>query len=146
MTATNHALSGAIIVTIISVPVIGLPLAFLSHFALDSLPHYGAPYGARSRFTVTVWAVDAVTLAVLFGLLVFSSNWLALIGALVAISPDTAWVYRFVIDEKFGKLAPKPANKFNQFHSGIQKYEFKEGIGIEVIWTVIFGLVLLNLL
>jgi len=146
MTATNHALTGAIIVTITSVPIVGVPLAFLSHFVLDSLPHYGAPYGTRSRFSTTVWGVDAVTLAVLFVLLVFSSSWLALIGALVAISPDTAWVYRFVIDEKFGKLPPKPANRFNQFHSGIQKYEFKEGIVIEVIWTVIFGLVLLNLL
>jgi hypothetical protein len=146
MTATNHALTGAIIVTIISVPVIGLPLAFVSHFVLDSLPHYGAPYGSRDKNMTAVWIIDAITLAILLGLLVFSGNWLVLTGALVAISPDIAWVYRFIVLERFGKLPPKPANKFNQFHSRIQKYEFKKGIFIEIVWTIIFSLVLLNLL
>ncbi|MBI4100378.1 hypothetical protein HY439_01420 [Candidatus Microgenomates bacterium] len=40
MLATFHALSGGIILKTIPDPRIALPLAFLSHFILDSVPHW----------------------------------------------------------------------------------------------------------
>lgn len=40
MTATGHALIGALIAARFADPLIGLPLSFLSHFAGDVLPHW----------------------------------------------------------------------------------------------------------
>lgn len=40
MTATGHALVGAAIATQITNPYLGLPLAFVSHFLGDKLPHW----------------------------------------------------------------------------------------------------------
>lgn len=138
MTGINHALTGAVIASAVTVPAIGLPLAFLSHFALDILPHYGAPFGSRDKFSKTVWTIDGILLISFLSSLVVTNNWLALAGAVLAIAPDFAWIYRFAIDEKFGKLAPKPANKFNTFHANIQKLEFKKGIIIEILWFILF--------
>lgn len=145
MTGTNHALTGAVIVATISVPVIALPLAFLSHFALDSLPHFGEPYGKRkNKITKIVWSTDLTLLSMLLIGLVITSNWLLLLGALLAISPDFAWIYRFTIDERFGNLPPKPTNRFNSFHAGIQKYETKKGLIVEVFWLILFSITLIN--
>ena len=40
MTATNHALTGATIATLVRQPYLAIPLAFLSHFFCDALPHF----------------------------------------------------------------------------------------------------------
>lgn len=40
MTATGHAIVGAAIATLVPNPVLSLPIAFLSHFAGDKLPHW----------------------------------------------------------------------------------------------------------
>lgn len=50
MLSTPHLLVGAAIVKIVPNPVISLPLAFLSHFVLDSIPHWdGSPKAPFSR-------------------------------------------------------------------------------------------------
>ena len=146
MTGTNHALTGAVIVAIISVPVIALPLAFLSHFALDTLPHFGEIYNKRKALSKSIWIIDAVLLTFLLVGLIISTNWLLLAGALLALSPDFAWVYRFVVSEKFGKLPPKPTNRFNKFHAGIQKLETKQGLVVEILWFMSFSVILLRYL
>jgi hypothetical protein len=43
MTISNHFATGALIAYAIKQPYLAFPLAFVSHFALDVLPHYGAP-------------------------------------------------------------------------------------------------------
>lgn len=53
MTATNHALTGAVIALAINEPWLAIPLAFLSHFAIDAIPHWDyainrkRPYDSR---------------------------------------------------------------------------------------------------
>ena len=42
MTATNHALTGAIIGLVIGEPVLAIALAFASHFICDALPPVGS--------------------------------------------------------------------------------------------------------
>lgn len=146
MTATNHALTGAVIATVISVPIIALPLAFSSHFVLDVLPHFGEKPGKRKRLSKSVWSVDVILLIFFLLILAFTSNWLALLGAVLAISPDFAWIYKFMVDERFGSLPPKPENRFNSFHSGIQKYETRRGIVFEIVWFVLLSSILIKIL
>ena len=145
MTGTNHALTGAVIVTAVSVPLIALPLAFMSHFVLDSLPHFGESYVNRKKISKIIWTIDLVFLFLFLAGLTVTGNWLLLTGALLAISPDLAWIYRFIVDEKFGKLHPKPTNRFNSFHISIQKYESKRGIFVEIAWFVIFIIILIKI-
>lgn len=145
MTGTNHALTGVVIVAVISAPVIAILLAFLSHFVLDILPHFGEPYGKRkNKITKIVWSIDLTLLFIISLGLIVTGNWLLLLGALIAISPDFAWVYKYVVDEKFGNLPPKPTNKFNTFHAGIQKYESKRGLLVEIIWFALIMIILAN--
>jgi hypothetical protein len=146
MTATNHALTGAIIASVVGQPLLALPLAFASHFLLDSLPHYGEGVQNLTIFTKRVWLVDFIVLSslMLLLLLLLTSNWLLFAGAVAAISPDVAWIYRFVFKEKRGLLKPGPKNKFNTFHSSIQKYETKNGIVIEIVWFIFASAVLFS--
>jgi hypothetical protein len=146
MTATNHALTGAIVATVVSVPWLAIPLAFASHFVLDSLPHYGEKKLNGNKFLYRVWVVDGSALLVLFVLLLLNQQWMAMLGAFTAISPDFAWVYRYGIVEKFGKIPPGPRNKFNEFHAKIQRFEFHGGLPIEFTWSVLATIFLISLI
>lgn len=133
MTGINHSVTGTIIANALPLPL-ALPLAFVSHFVLDMLPHFGEIYEKRKKLSKTVWAID-ISLAVAFNLfLLLNHHWVILACSLIAISPDFLWVYRFTVQERFGKLPPKPCGTFNRFHAGIQKLENRMFLPIEIIW------------
>lgn len=132
MTGTNHALTGALIAAALPYPIIFVPIAIASHF--------GEIIINRKRLSRAVWLVDALLLAGLLGLFIATSQPLAiLIGALCAMSPDAAWIYRFTVSEHFGKLPPAPENVANRLHSSIQKYESRKGLIIEVGWLIVIA-------
>lgn len=137
MTGTNHALTGALIATAVGNPVVAIPLAFGSHFVLDALPHFGEDLDKRSSLSRKVWIIDGVCLVIGLVILLITQNWLAAIGALAAISPDFVWIYKYIVEEKRGKLPPKEKRGLNKFHSQIQRYESKKGIYFEIIWFIV---------
>ena len=49
MTATAHALIGASIAAKITKPLVGIPLAILSHFAADLVPHWDAGTNHKNK-------------------------------------------------------------------------------------------------
>jgi len=138
MTGTNHALTGALIGFSLGNPILVAPVAFASHFLLDTLPHFGEKFGKRKLLSKSIWLIDAVLLGSFLVFLLLNAHWIMLLGAVVAISPDFAWVYRFVIAEKCGRLAPGPTHVFNQFHAGIQKLETRKGLIAEILWFAVF--------
>ncbi len=148
MTATNHMIMGAIIVAVIPHPILSLPLAFLSHFVLDSLPHAGGEVKQGWCYIKTVWVIDFILLLTLLGFIYFvkDGSLYVVAGAMLAESPDIAWVYRYAWLEKWGKVAPRKLNAFNRFHSKIQKYEFEKGMYIEIVWLVGTALILNSVL
>lgn len=135
MTGLNHSLTGAVIGGLLPLPV-AVPVAFASHFVLDSLPHFGEVFEKRKRLSKTVWAIDICASICFLTLLLVSHQWVMFVCAVTAMSPDFAWVYRFTLQEKFGKLAPKPENRFNTWHVRIQRYESRKGLAVDVIWAV----------
>lgn len=139
MTGINHALTGAMIGFSIGNPILVVPLAFASHFVLDTMPHFGEKFGQRTKLSKFVWTLDAIMLSFFLSYLLVSSQRLLLLGAVLAISPDFAWIYRFTAIEKLGSLPPPPANKFNSWHASIQKLETKPGILAEIVWAVFFS-------
>ena len=142
MTGTNHALTGALIATVVSSPFISLPLAFGSHFVLDALPHFGENPQKRTVYTRIVWVLDACLLALLLLFVLdrsLSDQALILAGAVAALSPDFVWIYRLLfVDSKYTDTKNgAPKNRFNIFHASIQKYETRAGIVVEVFAAIV---------
>lgn len=137
MTATNHALTGAVIGLAVGQPWLAIPLAFGSHFVLDALPHFGSQrFKPSHRLFIYFLAVDVGLCASI--VLVLANlqpvNWLlASVCALVAISADLMWVKLFIWSQN-GKEVPKPKNVIVKFHSWIQWYEREPGIFFELLW------------
>src|SRR3990167_11027957 len=65
MTATAHALIGASLAAKIVNPVLGIPIAILSHFIADLVPHWDAGTNHKNK-TLTRLKLEA-TLDVLLG-------------------------------------------------------------------------------
>lgn len=143
MTGLNHSLTGAVISKLLPLPL-AIPVAFASHFILDSLPHFGEVFEKRKKLSRTVWTIDVIATACFLGFLIFQAQWAALACALAAMSPDIAWIYRFIIQEKFGTVPPRPENKFNAWHVRIQRYESRKGLLLEMAWLMLMTLLLLR--
>jgi len=140
MRATNHALTGAVIGLTIANPALALPLAFLSHFAQDAIPHYDNkerfPLGSK-QFTQTLLA-DAFLCGVLVLVLAVSApeRWLAsAVCAFLATSPDLMWIPRYMYAERTG-IDPGPKGVIQRFHALVQWCERKWGLFVEIPWFV----------
>ena len=145
MTATNHAFTGAVVVLAVKQPALAVPLAVLSHFVLDAIPHFGIHEDDVIKrnghwLFKSVVAVD-VTL-VLIGLVAIPwllhahvNPWLVLIGMLLALAPDAVWIYRFFYEVRT-KLA-MPHGWFARFHQRIQWSEKPWGIFVEIVWLMV---------
>lgn len=148
MTATNHALSGALIGATISQPYLAIPLAFASHFILDAIPHFGLDdVGGHSniknrKLFHRILLLDALLLAIVFiWLLALGASWLVFVCLIVAGSPDFVWAYRYIFQEKLGKKSPSPMNGLNKLHASIQKQTIN-GAFTEIVVAIIFAIIL----
>lgn len=102
MLYTPHFLTGAAIVSLIPNPLIGLPLAFLSHVVLDLTPHndFDLKQGItlkdffrieRKRRNIIIAALTAdylLTSVSFFWLLIAYQNYLLLLGGVIGVLPD----------------------------------------------------------
>ena len=109
MILTPHLLLGAAIAAKISNPFLILPLAFLSHYFLDLLPH--KEYSVENIFKKN-WKKslpDFIKVGVDFSsgivlISIFSSSELIVYaGALLAILPDGITFFGFVFSNKFSE-------------------------------------------
>jgi hypothetical protein len=149
VTAPNHALTGAVIGLSISNPWLALPLAFLSHFACDAIPHYDPPetdkrrlFSSRRFMYEFLVAGAALCLVLVLLLAAFRPHhWLqAAIGAFLATSPDLFWIPRFIRVLRTGIDTPLHS-PFLKFHSWVQWKTGPKLIWLEAVWFVLFGFV-----
>lgn len=144
MTATNHVITGVVIGAVAANPVIALPIAVLSHFVLDALPHFGGFVHTSRAFLYSLsadMAAAAGTLLVI--ILLRPTHWPVLVMAgIAAASPDLMWFPRW-LNELRGK-ANKPMDQIARFHSAIQRSETKKGILVEIVWFLSIGYLLLK--
>lgn len=146
MLSTPHILVGAAIVKAVPNPILGLPLAFLSHFALDSIPHWdGSPKAPFNRKTSLGIIVDYAFGTTLLFLLTagLDNQTLILLGGFLGTLPDfILGTYRHFVPV-FSKynLVRIP----NEFHMTIQRnVTFWPGLVISIITSIISVLVLLS--
>jgi hypothetical protein len=139
MTATNHVLTGVLIGAVVVNPWFALPAAFISHFVLDSLPHYGDEdhLGRDFKFVLTTDAIFAIFVLLAIAILQ-PVHWpILLLCGVVAESPDLMWLPLYIRDLRH--LPKKPLNAFDRFHTKIQWGERPWGFLVEIVW---FGAVL----
>lgn len=139
MTATNHALTGSLIGLAIGFPWVAIPLAVLSHFVCDALPHYGAgPDSAGTSRFKKMLAYDAFgAFLVVLVLAVFQPQYwvLAAFCAFFAASPDFMWIKKFLRAQRGEPEAAKPPLLL-RFHAKIQWFERPAGVFFEIAWAI----------
>lgn len=140
MTATNHALTGALIGLIVGEPLLAVPLAVVSHFVCDTLPHYGSAEPSekvlktnRFRNYLIVEAVLCFILVVVLAL-ARPEHWLlAAVCAFAAASPDFLWIPRYLTTRSGRKWRP---NLFSRFAVRIQWFQRPSGAVVEAAWFI----------
>lgn len=146
MTAPNHALTGAVIGLSISNPFVALPLAFLSHFVCDLIPHYDPPTVGAKRLDSRRFLYEFIILGaaicfliVLYLAIARPEHWVnAAFCAFAAASPDLFWIPRFIHVKRTGKDVVL-RNWFLKFHSRLQWQTGPKLFWVEAVWFVVFA-------
>lgn len=128
--------TGVVIGAFVGSPVVAMPLALASHFALDMLPHYGNDHNSR-RFKALLIFDAALVTALTIGLLVSQPHkWLMmLVCGMLAMSPDLMWVPEFI--RGLRNKEAKARNKIMHFHQRIQWGERVWGLVVEAAWIMV---------
>lgn len=139
MMAINHSLTGAAVGLSVGAPEAALPLAFLSHFMLDMVPHYGS--SRKSIHTASfrnLLIVDACLCSclVLALAIIRPRHWaIAAICAFLAASPDFMWVSRFIKSRR-SQITLPVKNVILRFHGRIQWFQRPIGMVVECVWAL----------
>lgn len=147
MTGLNHTTTGVLIALVAPHPVLGLLLAVVSHFVLDSVPHWGheEAHGSKSWFRWVVIFDTVFVLGFLITMLILMPHkwpWIIAGGALAA-APDVMWLPGFIRETR--KIEPKPHNSLMKFHLRIQ-IEKPWGVIPELVWLGFVGVLLANVI
>ena len=136
MTAINHGLTGVAIGVLIQNPL-AIPLAFISHFLLDSFPHFGLP--KRNKLFIAYLLIDTLLTASLLVWALFVSNQPILLASclVLATSPDLVWAYRWYREQKHGESFRNYSDPLTKFHAKIQWFEKPIGLLVEIIWALL---------
>ncbi len=135
MLSTPHLLVGAAIIKIVPEPAIALPLAFLSHFVFDSVPHWDgspkAPFNTKTSFAIIVDYLIGLSL-IFIATAGLENQILYFAGGFLATLPDfILGTYRHFTSyfEKYAFIAIP-----NRFHMSIQRnVTFWPGLGITIV-------------
>ncbi len=135
MLLTNHTITGALVGLGIPEPAVAAPVAFASHLALDSLPHFGhAIINFEHVEGQILGVVDvAMSLTAFFIILgLFPDHWgMITLGVFFATLPDLLY-----IPEQLFKV--RLAKGFYKFHHAIQRgTETLPGYIVEASWAII---------
>lgn len=140
MTATNHALTGAVIGLVTGEPLLALPAALASHFICDALPHFGSaspPQVKLRRNNFRNYLILEFCLCVLLvAVLAFfrPEHWLlSSMCAFLATSPDLLWINRY-LKLRRGKHWKRSA--YARFAGDIQWFEKPIGAAVETAWFI----------
>lgn len=136
MTATNHVLTGSLLGLTLHQPLLAVPLALLSHFVLDALPHYGDKNHVHDHFKTILMLDMLIASMVLVALILLRpAYWqLGLVCGIVAASPDLMWLPMWLRELK--NKRPKFENIILRFHKNIQWAERAHNYPVEVVWFV----------
>lgn len=138
MTATNHALTGAVIGLIVGEPLVALPAALASHFICDVIPHFGRALPPQINLRTKSFRNYLIVEFCLCVLLVIClaifrpEHWLlASVCAFLATSPDLLSINRYL---KTRRGEHWKHNAYSKFTCDIQWFERPIGAVVEAAW------------
>ncbi len=157
MTATAHALVAGAIAQSIPNPFVSVPLAFISHFLMDIIPHWdlGTDWRGRSKTKTGLLAIGETVLGITLAYFVFAEKvepQLLLFTIIASEIPDWLEAPWYMFFAKHNTSAPAPGAGFwekltygiyraeNVFHA---KAPFPLGVLTQIL-TVAFFLMLLG--
>lgn len=153
MTATNHAVTGAVVAVIFQQPLLAIPIAFAMHFVMDAIPHFSVQYTDvfsrnKNQLFKQVLVADVVISASLLIVLPFilspaHSPYLVFASMLACMSPDLVWGWRFLSEIR--TKTEKPKGHFSRFHLWVQHSETIRGAYAEAIWFFVASVSLIYL-
>jgi len=146
MTATNHAITGAFIGLALGNPYLAIPLSLVSHYAMDTLPHFGKMWPLKSKKFVNYLLIEALFcfLIVLSMFIVRPQHYiLGMICAFIAAAPDLLSIKFFKKTIEGKKYVP---GRYFKFASGIQKKESPENIKYDILWFIVLLILFIKLL
>ncbi|MDB5170871.1 MAG: hypothetical protein JWO35_565 [Candidatus Saccharibacteria bacterium] len=140
MTAINHALTGAVIGLVVGQPLLALPMAVVSHYVCDALPHFGLRMSNKLKLKTNGFRNYLIVEAALCFLLVVMlavlhpANWLlAAECAFLAAAPDFLSINRYLTTRAGKHWKP---GLYSKFAGGIQWFERPIGAVVEVAWLI----------
>jgi hypothetical protein len=150
MRATVHALTGTAIGLVVAEPLVAVPLALVSHYFCDIMPHYGANTAPKdelnsSRFRVLL-LIDfclCVLIVVVLALYQPQPGVLAAVCAFVATSPDLISVTLYWRARQGKPLKP---NRYQRIAHNIQLFEKPIGAVVEVAWSIAMLIIIVPIL
>lgn len=138
MTATNHALTGAVIGLVVGQPLIAVPAALASHFVCDALPHFKVNLPDKillktRGFRNYLIADASLCVLLVIALAIFQpQHWLlASVCAFLATSPDLLWINKYLKTRR-GQHWKRSA--FGKFAGNIQWFQRPIGAVVEIAW------------
>jgi hypothetical protein len=150
MRAINHALTGAAIGLVVGEPIAAVPMAFVSHYLCDIIPHYGSSIpdeevlNTKSFRVILLADFCLCVLVVLILALTRPQHWLlAAVCAFVAASPDLASFGRYRSARQGKPLRP---NRYLDFSKGIQRFERPIGAVVEVVWFIAMLIIIIPII
>lgn len=143
MTATNHVITGALIVAVVPNHVLGLFLALLSHMILDVIPHLKVDEHNLPVFIPALLTDALIGGSVLIALLINqpADYWWLVTGGILAASPDLLSVTYFI------DIVRHRTHHFGVVQRFLRRIQWSEslpGLAVEVIWFSAIGTLLLT--
>ena len=146
MTATNHSITAANLALITKTWWI-LPIALISHFVLDALPHFGSTKGKDvDKKFIVVYTIDFILLCSLWLIVLLVTGhfrYLVIAAMTAAALPDVVWIYRLLLELR-KKVVPKKSI-LTRFHTAIQWGERSWGWTIELGWLSVMAVIFISL-
>ena len=142
MTATNHAATGALVAVLINRPLIALPVAFIMHFVMDAIPHFGLNIPSitqrnKDKIFKRVLIGDIIIAGLLLIILPLLLSpeynwWLVFLCSFACMAPDLVWGWRLYFELK--NKTERAKSWFSKFHATIQWRETPVGAFVEIAW------------
>ena len=116
MTGFNHGMTGAVIALAVKNPAAAVLLSFISHYVIDSIPHFGfkqeVVLGKKFNIFHTADFLISVGLMIILALLFPHQKFLIWACMITAAAPDAIWwFYRRTV-----KDWPKGLDRFTAWH------------------------------
>lgn len=143
MTGLNHALTGAAIALAIRQPIIAPIVAFLSHFVLDVLPHFGGTpaYHYGHRWFGYIMGADAfITGVAVLTICLIAPHYaiLIMLCVLCAVLPDILLFHYYTHN--------RPNTWFHRWHLKIQWFERPSGALVEASYAIFISIIIMAML